>query len=173
MARIRSLKPGFCKSESVAALTIPCRLHFAMLWTYADDAGRGVDNPRLIKGELWTLDDAVDLDQIERWQDELNVKGKIVRYRDGDKRYFEVVNFTEHQHPNRPVKSSLPDPSCCELVVSTAQTLFENYGARSTGASRGAVDGLSERTAEASVDNPVPLSVVQSYINDAKNGKAS
>jgi len=110
MARIRSIKPGFCTSEAIAALTIPCRLHFAMLWTYADDAGRGLDNARLIKAALWPLDDEVGVSAIEEWQQELDRNGRMVRYEDDGRRYFEISNFTEHQKPNRPAASTIPAP---------------------------------------------------------------
>ena len=33
MARIRSIKPEFATSEAIAELSIPARLHFALLWT--------------------------------------------------------------------------------------------------------------------------------------------
>lgn len=118
MARIRSIKPGFCTSVSIAALSIPARLHFAMLWTYADDAGRGLDNPLLIKAALWPLDVDVDSEQIEVWQAELDDHDRIHRYEVDGKRYFEVVNFTEHQKPNRPADSLLPQCPCSEDAVS-------------------------------------------------------
>jgi hypothetical protein len=111
MARIRSIKPGFCTSEAIADLTIPCRLHFAMLWTYADDSGRGLDNPRLIKAALWPLDDDVDVSQIEEWQQELAEHGRLIRWEVDGKRYFEVVNFAEHQKPQKPQGSAIPAPS--------------------------------------------------------------
>lgn len=108
MARIRSLKPGFCKSDSIAALPRDARLHFAMLWTYADDAGRGVDNPKLIKGELWPLDDDVTAEVVEGWQRVLHRHGRIVRYEVDGRRYFEVTNWSEHQKPQHPKDSELP-----------------------------------------------------------------
>lgn len=111
MARIRSIKPEFCTSEAIAVLSIPCRLHFAMLWTHADDFGRGADNARLIKAALWPLDDDVDVDQIEAWQDELADSGRLIRYEVEGRRYFQVVNWAEHQHPQKPKPSAIPEPS--------------------------------------------------------------
>lgn len=128
MARIRSIKPGFCSSEAIAALSIPCRLHFAMLWTYCDDHGRGADNPRVIKGALWPLDDDVTAETIEAWQDELEAKGRLVRYVSGGKRYFVVVNWFEHQKPNRRLKAQHPDPP--EQFMSTVDALSEQCGGR-------------------------------------------
>lgn len=111
MARMRTLKPAFASSEAIAALTIPCRLHFAMLWTYADDEGRGLDNPRLIKAAIWPLDDDVTYDAVDAWQAELARNGRIVRYEADGRRYFEIANFAEHQRPQKPQESKYPAPA--------------------------------------------------------------
>lgn len=105
---MRTLKPEFATSEAIVELDKVLRLHFALLWTYADDEGRGLDNARLIKAAIWPLDDDVTLDQVERWQAELARRGRIRRYIADSKAIFEVSNFGEHQRPNRPVKSKLP-----------------------------------------------------------------
>jgi hypothetical protein len=110
MARIRSIKPGFGTSEAIAHLSLGCELHFAKLWTYADDEGRGLDNARLIKGAIWPLRDEVDVDQVEDWQGELARAGRIVRYEAIGKRYFQVVNWDEHQKPQHPKASEYPPP---------------------------------------------------------------
>jgi hypothetical protein len=124
MARIRSIKPEFCTSESIAALSIPCRLHFAMLWTHADDHGRGADNARLIKAALWPLDDDVDVEQIEQWQQELADNGRLIRYEVEGRRYFQVVNWTEHQHPQKPKPTPIPEPpdTCTRQVRDNDRT---------------------------------------------------
>jgi hypothetical protein len=111
MARIRSIKPEFCSSETIASLPHRTRLHFAMLWTFADDAGRGVDNPRLIKAALWPLDDDITPDEIATMQGELESRKLIGRYEVDGRRYFVVTNFGEHQHPSKPQPSKLPAPS--------------------------------------------------------------
>lgn len=110
MPRMRTIKPGFCTSDDIVALTIPCRLHFAMLWTYADDEGRGADNPRLIKAALWPLDDDVTLDDVAGWQAELAEHGRIVRYEVDGRCYFQIANFREHQKPQRRQASKIPGP---------------------------------------------------------------
>ncbi len=111
MARIRSVKPEFAKSETIAALPRDVRLHFMLLWTYADDDGRGVDNPKLIKAELWPLDDDVTATVVEGWQAQLAEHGRIVRYEADGRHFFEVVNFAEHQHPQKKGESKYPPPS--------------------------------------------------------------
>jgi hypothetical protein len=111
LARIRSIKPEFCSSVTIARLSVPCRLHFAMLWTYADDEGRGIDHPLLIKAAIWPLDPSVTAKQVEQWQDELSRNGRILRYQWEGKNLFQVTNWLEHQRPNRPKASVLPAPS--------------------------------------------------------------
>lgn len=109
MARIRSIKPGFCTSEPINELSIPCELHFVKLWTYCDDHGRALDNPKLIKAAIWPLRDEVTFASVEEWQAELEVNGRIIRYEVGGRRYFQVVNWTEHQKPQHPKDSDFPE----------------------------------------------------------------
>lgn len=108
MARIRSIKPGFCSSEDIAGLTRDERLHFILLWTYADDKGRGKDHPKLLKAELYPLDDDISTTMVEEWQVALEQKDRIRRYEIGGRRYFEVVNWDHHQKPQHPKESTLP-----------------------------------------------------------------
>lgn len=110
MGRIRSIKPEFSQSEAIVALSRDVRLHFIQLWTYADDYGRGKDEPRVIKGAIWPLDDDVSPEQVEAWQCVLAAEGRIVRYTVGGRQFFEVVNWMEHQKPNRRTESKLPAP---------------------------------------------------------------
>jgi hypothetical protein len=46
--RIRTIKPSFWKSLSIASLPMEVRFFFVGLWNYADDAGRGIDFVRRI-----------------------------------------------------------------------------------------------------------------------------
>ena len=110
MARIRTIKPTFFKSDDVVALSLPARLTWIGLWLYADDRGRGIDDARLVKGDLWLLEDAVTVDNVQRYLDELAEKGRIRRYEVQDKKYFEVVNFDKHQLVKTPSKFGNPAP---------------------------------------------------------------
>lgn len=110
MARIRSIKPGFFRSEDVSALPLRARLTWIGLWTQCDDQGRTKDNPRLIKGDIWPLDE-VSLSDIEEDLAELAHHGRILRYEVEGKRYLEVANWSEHQKIDRPSKSLIPPPA--------------------------------------------------------------
>lgn len=105
---MRTLKPEFCTSEAISALSERAELHFAKLWTYADDEGRGVDNARLIKAACWPLRDTVSIEDVEALQVELAEAGRIRRYVAGQRAYFQVTNWAEHQHPQKPKPSVIP-----------------------------------------------------------------
>ena len=110
MARIRSIKPSFFRSEDVSALPLRARLTWIGLWTHCDDQGRTKDNVRLIKGDVWPLDN-VTLADVEEDLSTLAAHGRIVRYEVGGKRYLEVANWSKHQKIDRPTASLLPAPS--------------------------------------------------------------
>jgi hypothetical protein len=107
---MRTLKPGFFTSEDVVQYSFRARLLFAGLWTYCDDHGRGKDNPRLIKGEVWPLDDDVTYADVEEDLQALHAGGAIVRYRVGGSPFLAVQNWHFHQSPNHPSPTKLPDP---------------------------------------------------------------
>jgi hypothetical protein len=109
MPRIRSIKPGFFKSEDVSALPFRARLTWVGLWTQCDDHGRYKDSVRLIKGDIWPLDD-VSLRDIEEDLSILEEQRRLVRYEVDEKRYLAVVNWHAHQAINRPGKPKYPAP---------------------------------------------------------------
>lgn len=109
MARIRTIKPEFFTSLTVADLPLTARLTFIGLWTHADDAGRCVDDPRLIKAAIWPLDDRTASD-VELDLKALTESSLITRYMLNRKRYIAVTGWDEHQRINRPTVSKLPAP---------------------------------------------------------------
>lgn len=110
MARIRTIKPTFFTSESVAVLRLRARLTWAGLWTNCDDDGRCKDNVRLIKAAVWPLDDDVSIKEVEEDLQELAQHGRIVRYEIEGARYLQVTNWDEHQKINHKTQSEIPAP---------------------------------------------------------------
>ncbi|MFE9432391.1 hypothetical protein ACFYNA_15535 [Streptomyces sp. NPDC006640] len=110
MPRIRSIKPDFFTSLTVADLSYEQRLTFIGLWTHVDDEGRCVDDARLIKAAIWPLDDRTAAD-IEGDLGGLSESSLIIRYTLNRKRYLAVRGWAEHQKINRPTASKLPAPS--------------------------------------------------------------
>jgi hypothetical protein len=109
VARIRTIKPEFFTSLTIADLPLTARLTFIGLWTHVDDAGRCVDDPRLIKAAVWPLDDRTAAD-IETDLKLLSESSLITRYMLNRKRYLAVTGWDEHQRINRPTPSKLPAP---------------------------------------------------------------
>jgi hypothetical protein len=109
MARIRTIKPEFFTSLTVADLTPEQRLTFIGLWTHADDEGRCVDDARLIKAAVWPLDDRTAAD-VEADLRALTESSLITRYTLTRKSYIAVSGWREHQRINRPTKSKYPAP---------------------------------------------------------------
>ena len=108
MARIRTIKPAIFSSETVCAWPIPVRWTFAGLFTYLDDAGRGRDEPRLIKAELYPLDDAMTPRKVALHLEMIAKNGPICRYLIDGIAYLHVTSWAEHQRINRPTESKIP-----------------------------------------------------------------
>jgi hypothetical protein len=109
VARIRTIKPSFFSSLTIASLPISTRLTFIGLWTYVDDEGRAIDDARLIKAELWPLDDRYTVKHIGSDLERLAESGLIERYVVADRHYLQVTGWAEHQRINRPNVSKFPD----------------------------------------------------------------
>jgi len=110
MPRIRTIKPGFFRSDDVTPLSYRARLTWIGLWTYVDDEGRGRDDARIIKGDLWTLEDDVSWADVEADLVELARNDRIVRYTVDGKRYLAIRKWHEHQVISRATPSRLPEP---------------------------------------------------------------
>lgn len=141
MARIRTIKPTFFTSLTVAGLTPEQRLTFIGLWTHVDDEGRCTDDPRLVKAALWPLDDrsAGEVDD-DLWA--LTEASLILRYTLHERSYLAVRNWAEHQRISRPTRSNLPDPSEGEIrPLPPRPTCGNKHSLRTHG-------GLSEGSAQ-------------------------
>ncbi|MEU9436556.1 hypothetical protein [Streptomyces sp. NPDC048252] len=118
MPRIRSIKPEFFTSLTIADLTPEQRLTFIGLWTHVDDEGRCVDDARLIKAAVWPLDDRTAAD-VEVDLGVLTEASLILRYVLNQKRYLAVRAWSEHQKINRPTPSKLPAPRDGQILGAT------------------------------------------------------
>lgn len=112
MARIRSVKPEFWKSEAIARLSHRERLTFIALWSYVDDNGVGRDVPQLIAGELFALepDPREALANVRGDLARLSEEGRITRYTVDGKPYLHITNWDEHQRIDKPNKARYPGP---------------------------------------------------------------
>lgn len=109
MARIRTIKPEFFTSDTIAALSVPTRLTFIGMWTDADDYGNLLDNPRLLKGHIWPLDDDMTPTDMSLHIQVLVEAGLVDRYQDDEgKKYLHIRSWDEHQKMNRKASRKHP-----------------------------------------------------------------
>lgn len=134
MARIRSVKPELCTSETMAAVSAVAERTFVRLWTHCDDEGRCKDNPKLLKAALFPLHDDVTAAHLDAHLWELSGHGLIVRYSvDGDP-FLHVPSWHDHQKPQKKQVSKLPAPDQADDVAVQHQSrtatrlLPETYG---------------------------------------------
>lgn len=116
MSRIRTIKPSFFHDLGMGGLPIPTRLTYVGLWTYSDDAGRAVDDARLVKAEIWPLDDTYTTKKVDKDLELLAATGRICRYEHAGRRYFHIIRW-KHQRINRPQPSLIPPCPNAEHAV--------------------------------------------------------
>lgn len=189
MARIRTLKPEFFRSKSVARLSFGARLTFQGMWCEADDYGRGPCDPRVLKGALWPLDDDVTWQTVDEHLEELERVGCIRRYPGGEDEFYEIPSWEEHQaaayrrgkavYPEPVQLASVPTPSehnshdeKCKNVQAARPVVLE-LGTGNVEVERGT--GIAPRAARArdevwdavmyvcSIEEPIPQSARGAY----------
>ena len=79
MARIRSIKPDFWRSEQVLECSTNARLLFIGLWNFCDDAGRHRYSLKNIKAEVFPGDE-IKLETIHGLLKELSRNSLIETY---------------------------------------------------------------------------------------------
>lgn len=99
MARNRMIKVQFWEDETIAELSMPCRLFFISLWNFADDRGFVEYRPKWIKVKCFPYDDI----EIEPLLDELKQKHRI-HVKNG---VIKIVKFLKHQKIEKPSRSEL------------------------------------------------------------------
>ncbi len=113
--RIRQIKPDFWKDTNLAAMSLGARLTFIGLWMMADCEGKLHADPRLVKADLFPLDDTVTAQMVDGWLLELacGEKPVITQYVLSNQRYILVKNFKRHQRlmgNESKGESNIPDP---------------------------------------------------------------
>lgn len=161
--RIRSIKPEFWQSETVARLGRDARLFFVGLWSLADDAGRFRANARYLAGQLFPYDDDC-LDVSSRALASLSAAGLITVWTDKNgNQYGAVLGWAEHQKIDRPTPSKLPAPPQCientldESSSSTRRGLVEASCLEQGAGSREQGTGSRESDAGAPLSPPEVL----------------
>lgn len=107
MPRIRTIKPEFWTDEKLSLLDATTRLVFLGLISHADDAGRLVDNTKLLDGLIFPNTD----DTCEQALKTLARLSRISRYvSSSGQALIQIVRFSDHQKVDHPSKYVLPGP---------------------------------------------------------------
>lgn len=143
MARIRTIKPEMFQDEKLAPMDVTTRFVFLGLISMADDAGRVLDNARVIDAFVFPETDDSAREALAR----LSRIGRIRRGKTASgQRILEICNWSRHQkvdHPN--LKQAFP-----ELVEIVEVTEIREPFARD---SRGIREPLAHHTND---QRPVP-----------------
>ena len=144
--RIRTIKPAFWTSETVAGLPDDThRLAFIGLWNYVDDFGVGPANPKLIKAALFPLTDHT-LEQIAGVLEVLDEAGMIRLWVGPDgRRYLHIPSWGEHQVISHKAKKSVhPTPPPLVLREASGSDTGGPLGGREVGREVGRENGSAE-----------------------------
>lgn len=109
MARIRTTKPSFWGSATVARLSRDARLLTLGLISFADDDGRFLGSTAAINGFVFPNDELPPA-KVRKWIDEVSHVGLVHEYEHGGVRYGCFPSWHEHQVINRYTPSQFPDP---------------------------------------------------------------
>lgn len=134
--RIRTIKPSFWSSATIASVSRDARLVFIGLWNIADDEGRLLGGAKGLAGALFEHDEDVDGKRMSAWLDELETRRLIERYSVKGVAHICIPGFGEHQKIDKRFPSRLPPPP--DLVGESPRLLSDG----SEGSSR-AVGGKS------------------------------
>lgn len=145
MARIRSIKPESCLSETLAELSDRACLLFAYLPCFCDDEGRMRYSPRLIKAQLFPLRDGITTKDCGALVEELESHGLVIVYEADGETLLQVTNFLEHQHPQKPKPSEFPAPVPVQYRSGTV-TVPEREEKKGNSEKRGLYQGKARNT---------------------------
>jgi hypothetical protein len=105
-------------------------LTFQGLWVEADSAGRGVADPRILKGSIWPLRDEIAPETIAEHLRELE-REHIVLYEVDGEPYYLVRNWEKHQsaayRTGEPVH---PAPPCDGSCTTSCASCTDNVALR-------------------------------------------
>jgi hypothetical protein len=128
MGRIRTIKPEFPQSESTGRLSRDARLLFILLWTIADDFGKGRASSRMLASLLYPYDEDVP-DLIDDWMAELEREGCVRRYSIDNTMYFDIPTWSKHQRVDRPTPSKFPNfDEGSRLIAKTREASSTDLG---------------------------------------------
>lgn len=126
MARIRTIKPEFWGDEKLAPCSPMTRLVFLGLISMADDAGRVVDNVKVIDAFIFPETSETCRGSV----DELSAMGRIRRGKTASgQRIIEITNWSAHQKIEKPnLRAAFPEIVATKEVAEIPRPVGEASG---------------------------------------------
>lgn len=109
MARGRVLDRRIHTNEDLASCPVEARYLYKAMIIHADDEGRMKASPIFLKAVIFPFDDAIRVDTVKRWRDQLASIGVIKLYAAGGKEYLSHPNWDKWQ----PLRKDRNRPSDC------------------------------------------------------------
>lgn len=116
MARKRMIDPSFWTDEKIGKLKIENRLLFMGLISNADDEGRLVGHPAIIKSTVFPYDE-ISIKKTEEMLNNLAELKIIIIYENDNQTYIQIINFNKYQTINKPTVSRYPQYNDSNSVV--------------------------------------------------------
>ena len=114
MARGRMITNAICGDKKVNGLSDDtCRLLFTWLVTFADRDGRVRGDAAMVRSTVFPRRTDIEIEQVEKYLQELHDAGLIIRYEAADDTYIWFVKFDKNQpglRKDREPDSELPPP---------------------------------------------------------------
>jgi hypothetical protein len=152
MARSRNIKPGLFQNEILGIADPLYTLAFQGLWLVADREGRLEDRPQRIRAQTFPYR-TVDMDALLDW---LHANGFILRYKVGEKRFIQVLNFGRHQNPHKnETESVIPAPDETGRTPEKIGTRSEEIGSAPADSLLLIPDSLNPSTAKSAGADPL------------------
>lgn len=106
--RIRSVRPEFWRSLSLARVSRDARLLCIGLFSEADDDGFAQDDPRLAKTAAFPFDDDLTTADVERLLSDLAATETLCRYEVDGERFLHFPKWTDYQRVEKPTRTVRP-----------------------------------------------------------------
>jgi hypothetical protein len=102
------IHPAFFISKTMNDQPVTTMMTFAGIWCWADDYGRGEDDPALVKAAVWVRRKSMTEAKVAAAMDALVEDGTLCRYEVNGFGIIHVTHWREHQTVSHPTPSKLP-----------------------------------------------------------------
>lgn len=109
MARKRMISPSLWTSQDVGKLTIFERLLFIGMFSNADDEGKGIANPYLLRSMIFPYDD-ISIAEIEKAKAHIGQLIQVQFYSIKDNEYYKFTGWQKWQKVDHAQASIIPEP---------------------------------------------------------------